>query len=320
MTRRDKLLKKIDLKGEGLEIGPLCWPLLKKNEANIKYVDHVSRNDLLEIYKDDKGILPELIPEVDFPLNGRSLRNTIPKGKKFDYILASHVIEHVPDMVRWLQDMASVLKTGGILSLAIPDKRYTFDIDRHTSTTGDVVGAYIDELEKPSSSTLFDYACNFRQNIDATKVWQGELYLNSKAPHRYSLSDSYNLCLENKKRYVDTHCNVFTPSSFFAIIRDLIGLGLFDYEVVTFHDTDEGQYEFLVSLRKTGSTVSAAEKIKSLPRIKARAIRELEKKVQDLSNELAMTRNELNDVYGSKSWRITSPMRNSAHIAKKIRH
>src|ERR1700722_11790090 len=110
MTRKDKLLKHVQVKGEGLEIGPLCWPLLPKSEFNVKYVDHVSAAKLKKIYKDDPGVALDRIDKVDYPLAGRSLRNTVGGNKLFDYVVASHVIEHVPDMVGWLQDMASVLK------------------------------------------------------------------------------------------------------------------------------------------------------------------------------------------------------------------
>ena len=37
-------------------------------------------------------------------------------------------------MIGWLQEIASVMKAGGILSLAVPDKRFTFDRERETTT------------------------------------------------------------------------------------------------------------------------------------------------------------------------------------------
>jgi len=46
---------------------------------------------------------------------------------RFDYCLASHVIEHIPNPIAFFQSIAHLLKPGGVLSLAVPDKRYTFD-------------------------------------------------------------------------------------------------------------------------------------------------------------------------------------------------
>ncbi len=47
-----------------------------------------------------------------------------------DLLVASHVIEHVPDLITWLREIASVLKPTGQARLAIPDRRYTFDLLR----------------------------------------------------------------------------------------------------------------------------------------------------------------------------------------------
>ena len=325
-NRKDSLLSAIDLKnGKGLELGPLCWPLVLKNEANIKYVDHVSTSELKKIYSNDAGVNLNQIVEVDFPLNGRTLHQTVGDAIPYDYIIASHVIEHVPDIVGWLQDISSVLKVNGIVSLAIPDKRYTFDIDREDSTPGDVVGAYFDEYKRPSSSTLFDYASKFRLNIDSEKVWSGELYLESTAPPRYSLKQASELCLENKKHYVDAHCFVFTPYSFFEILRVLIELELTDFKVHSFNATEVGAYEFIVSLQKVRKNIGKKSQLHSLPKLSRPLLsRESEAKIQrlelseqSLGNDLRQTRKELNRILKSKSWRYTRPMRFILQLVSK---
>ncbi len=326
MDRNQKLLHNLKLSGKGLEIGPLCWPVLTKDRADVKYVDHVSRQELLEIYKNDEAVDPDRIPKVDFPLNGRSLRESIPGNKQFDYIIASHVIEHVPDMVRWLQDMASVLSTGGILSLAIPDKRYTFDIDRQTSTPADVIGAYFDKLTSPSAAMVYDFASNFRTKLNASKVWEGELYLDARAPHKHSATGAYELCLQNQERYVDTHCYVFTPASFFKLIHSLIELELFDYEVDSFYETAEGAYEFIATLKKTKKATSMARKLASIPQLEAdpydrqleAIIKEQAATIASLSNSVATVQDELTHVLTSKSWKLTRPVRHSIRLAKKV--
>jgi SAM-dependent methyltransferase len=327
-ARKDALLAKINLKkGMGLEIGPLCWPLVRKGEANIKYVDHVSTAELKKIYKGDAGVDLDLIVDVDYPLKGKSLEKAIGTDGPFDYLIASHVIEHVPDMVRWLQDLAAVLKVGGILSLAIPDKRFTFDIDRDPSSPGDIVGAYLDRYTRPSSAMLFDYAARYRMNIDAKKVWDGELYLSSKAPHRYSLHQAAELCIESKEHYVDNHCFVFTPYSFFEVIRTLMELELIDFKVASFFTTEEGTYEFLVSLQKIDVKMMRQERLQSLPEIPRdlygreleAKVKQLEGSMQDLKQALEQRQSELQHVLQSKSWRLTRPVRYGIRIAKKAK-
>ena len=73
--------------------------------------------------------------------DGKPLREAIPANLVFDYVIASHVIEHAPDMIGWLRQVAGVLRTGGILSLAVPDKRFTFDEGRELTTLDQLLTA-----------------------------------------------------------------------------------------------------------------------------------------------------------------------------------
>jgi len=50
--------------------------------------------------------------------------------KKFDYGITFHAIERIPNMIDWLNDVHKILKDAGHIFLAIPGKRYTFDILR----------------------------------------------------------------------------------------------------------------------------------------------------------------------------------------------
>jgi SAM-dependent methyltransferase len=309
MSRRDHALQCINVSIErGLELGPLHSPVVSKQEANITYVDHLSTEGLKKKYSGHPVPGDQIVP-IDYVLKG-SLRETL-KGKKFDYVIASHVIEHIPDTVRWLQDVASVLKPGGILSLVVPDKRFTFDVMRNESRPADVIGAYLDKHTRASSATMFDFVSEARDKIDATKVWANPRADYSKKPQN-PLSKVMADCERNLKpgEYVDSHCFVFTPYSFFVIVRKLIELDLFDYEVVYFCDTEPNQLEFYVSLRKTKSP--RAKKLKSLPKpMEPKAPRELETENEEL-------RAQIQNLLMSTSWRVTKPLRTLVAAARSI--
>jgi SAM-dependent methyltransferase len=133
--RRRQVLQRIKpSSGLCLELGPLDKPVIKKSEARVFYVDIASTDDLRQRYEGDGITLADKICPVDFVWNGLPLRDIIPASLVFDYVIASHVIEHTFDMIGWLQEIASVMKAGGILSLAVPDKRFTFDLERETTT------------------------------------------------------------------------------------------------------------------------------------------------------------------------------------------
>ena len=59
---------------------------------------------------------------------------TIPDGSQ-DFVIADHFIEHCQDPISALTIHFRVLKTGGILYMAVPDKRFTFDKDRPVTPT-----------------------------------------------------------------------------------------------------------------------------------------------------------------------------------------
>jgi 2-polyprenyl-3-methyl-5-hydroxy-6-metoxy-1,4-benzoquinol methylase len=44
----------------------------------------------------------------------------------FACIAAHHVIEHVPDLIYWFEQIESLLAEDGSLCLSVPDRRYTF--------------------------------------------------------------------------------------------------------------------------------------------------------------------------------------------------
>src|ERR1039458_652469 len=311
MSRREIALQCIDItKGRGLELGPLYSPIVSKEEAKISYVDHMSTEDLKKKYKGHPFSLQDIVL-VDHVLKNNSLKDTL-KGKKFDYIIASHVIEHIPDTVSWLADIASILKDGGILSLVIPDKRFTFDILRNESRPADVIGAYLDRQTKASSAVIYDYVSKFRENVVASEVWSNPHRDYRKKPAN-SLKQAYNTCLENLKpgNYVDSHCFVFTPYSFFDIVRALIEHDLFGYEIAYFKDTPENQLEFYVSLRKVKKS-TAAHKLRSIPKL-SKSTHE-----SKLKAEVVRLKSELNNLTTSKSWKITKPLRAGNSVVGKL--
>lgn len=326
MSRRRIVLKSIDItKGKGLELGPLFSPLVLKDEADITYLDHMSTEGLKKKYDEHpiKGhpVPLEDIAPIDYVLKNNSLKQTL-RGKKFDYVIASHVMEHIPDLVSWFSDVASILNEDGILTLVIPDKRFTFDILRNESRPADVIGAYLDKHTRASSVAMFDYMSNFRHKVVASEVWRephADYSKNPKNPQK----TVYEVCLENTKpdNYVDAHCFVFTPHLFLGIIRSLMKHDLFDYEIASFKDTPENQLEFYVSLRKAKGS-GRAKKLRSIPKLpRPLDRRELEQEAVRLRSELEEAEKlkaELQHVITSKSWRITRPIRRATKLSKKI--
>lgn len=134
MTKFEKMMSGLKLGGIGLEIGPSHSPTIPKREGfKVEILDHATADELINKYR-ELGIPEERlenIEEVDYIWKGEALDVLTKKKDYYDYIVASHVVEHTPDLVSFLAQCENMLKPGGILSLAVPDKRYCFDVLDH---------------------------------------------------------------------------------------------------------------------------------------------------------------------------------------------
>ena len=113
------------LRGNGIEIGALHNPLKVPLRAKVRYVDRMSVADLRLQY-------PELekkkLVSVDFVADGELLESIDDASQ--DFVIANHFLEHCQNPLLALENIFRVLKLEGILYLALPDKRYTFDQKR----------------------------------------------------------------------------------------------------------------------------------------------------------------------------------------------
>lgn len=113
------------LKGDGIEIGALHSPLKVPPSARVKYVDRMSVSDLRKQYPELNDL--ELV-DTDIIDDGERLDSV--RDSTQDFVIANHFIEHCQNPLKALNNMLRVLREGGLLYLAVPDKRFTFDVDR----------------------------------------------------------------------------------------------------------------------------------------------------------------------------------------------
>ncbi len=241
----------------GLEIGPSFRPSAPKAEGwNIETIDHATREQLIEKYRPHNVDLTKIEP-VDWVWEGQPLDELLGVERRgsYDYFIASHVIEHYPDLLGFLNNVESLLRVDGVLSLVIPDKRYCFDFFKPLSLTGAVLAANHLGLKRHSKRTAFEhiaYSC-FRDGVGAWNESQvGELAFAHTLDHAGGAFSTQNEAADSE--YVDYHAWYFVPSSFLLIIEELRLLGKTTFEVAKTFD-GEG-CEFYVSLRKSGQKSS----------------------------------------------------------------
>jgi SAM-dependent methyltransferase len=257
MTRKDKLLSGVELtRARGIEIGPLATPVVRKEEADVRYVDYADQADLQRRYAGDPNVDVANILPVDAVWGERTLRECFADELYFDYVVASHVIEHVPDMIGWLEEIAEVLRPGGLLCLAIPDKRYTFDYLRQPTRLSELVDAWLRRNRRPMPAQLFDFNVNAVE-VDLVAAWDGTLKVDELKHYvneQFALDRSVESVRDGK--YVDAHCWVFTPSSLFDVLAGLARLMLLRYGFERFFPTEPYTNEFVLVLKCIGAQES----------------------------------------------------------------
>ncbi|WP_197093303.1 class I SAM-dependent methyltransferase [Methylobacterium aquaticum] len=244
----------------GLEIGALNNPIIPAGQGKMDYVDYTDCTGLKEQHR----ALPERVAgivDVDYVWTGSgSLADVVGSRDVYDAIIASHVIEHVPNTLGWFRGVMDVLKPGGYFNLAIPDCRYTFDINCPVSTIGQMIEADMCNYRYPSIRQMFDH-CVAIAKIEPGEIWRTPIDKSKVEPYNgeYALwlAESQAKSIFENGTYVDSHCWIYTPDSFLRLIRQASLLGRFEYELVNFHNTGQGEFEFFVSFMKPTEIIDA---------------------------------------------------------------
>src|SRR5215472_3740986 len=124
MDRVAQLLSTTQRSSRILEIGPSHAPIAPKAAGwNSFVVDHATQAELRAKYR-GYGVNIDAIEPVDFVWSAGGLADAVPAAfhGTFDTVIASHVIEHVPDFVGFFSGCVRLLKPTGTIALAVPDK------------------------------------------------------------------------------------------------------------------------------------------------------------------------------------------------------
>jgi hypothetical protein len=242
MTREEIILFHIKRDGLGLEIGAGCAPIAPKKQGfRVHVLDHCDRKALIEKYR-PHGINVDNIEEVDFVWNGRSYTELIGRRHIYDWLST--------DLIGFLNDCDSLLKKDGVLSLAVPDKRYCFDRFRPLSGIGRVIDAARNPQKIHSAGIAAEYFLTVvskggRIAWDANERGEFE-FVHSLEQAKQAIRD-----VGERGGYLDVHEWCFTPGSFRLMMRDLFELGFIQLKELAFHPFQGS--EFYITLSRAGA-------------------------------------------------------------------
>jgi SAM-dependent methyltransferase len=269
--------------GAGLEIGALNRGLAVPAWAKVSNVDRMTSAELREEYQE---MADAELAEVDIVDDGERLES-IDEGSQ-DFIIANHFLEHTSDPIGTIETHLSKLKPGGILFYAVPDKRFTFDFRRETTSLAHMVQ---DHEEGPEVSR--------RQHYDE---WGNAVLGDERDREDSDFPEQVErFARDLEGRDISIHLHTFTAATFLGLLlacRERFG-GAFEIEAFARHEV-----EVIAILRRAGADPTPAAPPRTAPELAAEA-----EQLRAHAAQLAQTARELQRVKQSSSWRVTEPLR-----------
>ncbi len=140
------------IKGSGIEIGGLHFPLQVQPGVKVTYIDRLP----LETLKAQNPTL-EITNEVIVD-SAETLAN-VPSNSQ-DFVIANHVLEHCENPLLAVQNWDRVLKPGGTVFCALPNKDHTFDVKREVTPFYHLVKDYIAGPDASAEAHYRDWYAN----------------------------------------------------------------------------------------------------------------------------------------------------------------
>lgn len=234
-----------------LEIGAGYNPIAPKRDGwKTHVVDHAPRADLVAKYGQAKDVDVNLIEEVDTVWSSGPLHEAIPSALvgKVDIIIASHVLEHFPDLLGFLRSADHVVAEDGVITVAYPDRRYCFDCYRPWSTTGQVLQAHLSRDAVHPLHTAFDHHA-YSALSDGRLAWGPAPYNPPQLIDPFAVAaDILRTHFDvGSGEYKDYHAWQFSPAGFELVMLELRALGLMRWWIEKLEGPTN--FEFFARLR-----------------------------------------------------------------------
>lgn len=198
-----KVLSYRYLRWEGIEIGGLHNPCpVNTSVTKVRYVDYLDEETIKNSYTE---LAETTLQKVDFVCKADNLDKITDNSQ--DFIIGNHLFEHLENPIKTLIEWHRVLKNGGIILMAVPDKRRTFDINRERTTLEHIVLDYVD----PSLDRDYEHYLEFA-GITLTESEDVQQEAMKLKETNYSIH--YHVFIEEDVQNIIDWCNENTNAKF----------------------------------------------------------------------------------------------------------
>ena len=222
--------------GDGVELGPGHAPFpLPYPGSNVRYVDRWEPES-------NRALFPELagaeFPKPDIVANLDTDRLSAIESESQDFVIASHVLEHMANPLEQVVEISRVLRPGGIALVLLPDRRRTFDRDRVPTSLDHLVAEYQRGVEEVDDAHIEDFLRGVGEWSDD---WTDEERAATFASHR--------------DRSIHVHC--WSEDEFVdVLVYSITGLDLrWELLDAAFVDDVDDSIEFGYVLRKAATVI-----------------------------------------------------------------
>jgi len=142
------------LHGGGLELGPGHEPFPVPADVAVRYVDRWTPGDNQALFPELGAVTfppPDVVADLD-----RDRLGAVTEGS-VDFVIASHVLEHLADPLGMVDEIHRVLRIGGVALILLPDRHATFDAARPPTPLDHLVAEHAAGVTTVSDEHIIEF-------------------------------------------------------------------------------------------------------------------------------------------------------------------
>jgi SAM-dependent methyltransferase len=175
------------LEGSGIEVGPGHHPFaLSLPGVDVTYVDRWRADESSALFPQLAAETGFVEPDVLADFNTDRLSPIADASQ--DFVIASHVLEHLAEPIGFLAEMHRVLRPGGVALILLPDRHRTRDRERRPTPLAHLISEYREGVDEVSDEHLLDW------------LTHRGLPIGDTAEERLATLDRY------RRRSIHVHC------------------------------------------------------------------------------------------------------------------
>ncbi len=164
------------LTGHGLEIGAFHQPATIPAHCTIEYCDAQSKEDAIKYFPElNINDLVDVNYICDLDKEGLSLF----KAERFNFVILNHVIEHVANPIKVVEELFRVTKPGGQVIISAPDKKFTFDKKRALTSFAHLQEEYENKVTIVTDAHYIDFLQGVHPEILELAPENVQIHINS---------------------------------------------------------------------------------------------------------------------------------------------